>query len=123
MISFQVQINGQTVCTAGVGDFGVLTAILSFVRNRQQDQSASGSESVAGLQIGGLISGSTGLDENVNWGQHKVTVGDEIRIFVKDIMSVDEPQERTTRDPVTELERTKTHYEWLLREFDKEIKS
>ena len=32
MVCFEVHINGVTVCTAGVGDLGVLSAILTWVK-------------------------------------------------------------------------------------------
>ncbi len=123
MICFQVEINGKKICTAGVGDFGVLTTVVSFVRNRKQNRPAPDGAGQVKLDVSGTASLSDGVEENVNWAGSTLNVGDEIRITLVDAIQADEPVQRTTRDPVLELERTKAHYEWLISEFEKEIRA
>lgn len=123
MICFQVEINGKKLCTAGVGEFGVLTTVLSLVRNRQQAHSVGEDTVEAQLKVGGTTSLSDSVDENVEWTSSSLNVGDEVRIMITDQLQPDDPTQRTTRDPALELERTKTHYEWLITELRKEVEA
>src|SRR5207244_13340347 len=61
MIAFEVSLNRKRVCTAGVPDFGVLSAILSWVR-RRPDQSRGGKtiEEELTAEVGGLHSEVSG---------------------------------------------------------------
>src|SRR5258708_537572 len=104
MICFQVEINGKKFCTAGVGEFGVLTSVLSMVRNRQN---VEGTESKAPAQFktGGMTNVSDRVDENVEWDSASLDVGDEIRITITDSQP-DDPAQRTPREPTLELGNT-----------------
>lgn len=67
MKCFEVTINGEKVCTAGVGDDGVLTSIVSFVkRNTASDESAesqnNGCSESLDLRVGGLANRELGCD-------------------------------------------------------------
>ena len=123
MICFQVEINGKKFCTAGVGEFGVMTTVLSLVRNRQQTRSAAEDTPQTQLKISGTTSLSDSVDENVDWASSSLYVGDEIRITIADGLQPDDPVQKTRRDPALELERTKAHYEWLITELEKEVEA
>lgn len=123
MICFQVEINGKKLCTAGVGEFGVLTTVLSLVRDRQQARSVGEGTAKAQLKVGGTTSLSDNVDENVEWTSSSLNVGDEVRITVTDQVQPDDPTQRTIRDPALELERTKAHYQWLITELEKEVEA
>lgn len=123
MICFRVEINGKKLCTAGVGEFGVLTTVLSLVRNRQQAHSVGEGAAEAQLKVSGTTSLTDSNDENVEWTGSSLNVGDEVRITVTDQLQPDDPTQRTTRDPALELERTKAHYEWLITELEKEVET
>lgn len=123
MICFQVEINGKKLCTAGVGEFGVLTTVLSLVRNRQQGHSIDEDTAKVQLRVGGTTSLKDSVDESVEWTSSSLNVGDEVRVTVTDQLQPDDPTERTRRDPALELERTKAHYEWLISELEKEIEA
>jgi hypothetical protein len=119
MICFQVEINGEKLCIAGVGEYGVLTTVLSYVRNREQGHLEEKAQ--AELKVGGTMSLKDSVDENVEWNGKSLTVGDEIRIVITDHLQPDHPTQRATRDPALELEKTKAHYEWLMLELEKEV--
>lgn len=123
MICFQVEINGKKLCTAGVGEFGALTTVLSWVRNRQHADTTGEDTEAAQLRVGGSTSLSAGVDENVEWASSGLNVGDEVRVTVIDQLQPDDPTQRTIRDPALELERTKAHYEWLIGELEKEVEA
>ena len=53
MICFEVQINGERMGRAGIGEFGVLTSGITWVNNHQQRSLEDGVERVS-LDVGGL---------------------------------------------------------------------
>jgi hypothetical protein len=110
MICFEIELNGQKACTAGVGQFGVLTTTLSWVRNREQGSDAK--EVV--LNVGGLTDDNAGEDEFVDWIQERLTVGTEIKIKIIDAQECDEPSKRNIRDPADRVEKAREYYEQLL---------
>ena len=67
MICFEVWVNGEKICLAGVGESGVLNAIIDG-GNKQRKSN---------LHIGGLVN-----DEYVRWTEkgHYREVGDELTI-------------------------------------------
>ncbi|HYX72296.1 MAG TPA: hypothetical protein VE732_05965, partial [Nitrososphaera sp.] len=74
MICFEIQINGQKACQAGVGESGVLTSVLSWVGNHQHGESDNRSVT---LNVGGLAHTESSKDEFVDWVKKKLSVGDE----------------------------------------------
>ena len=66
MIAFEVSLNGKVVSTAGVKDFGVLTAILSWVR-RRSDKARDGKtiEEQLTFEVSGLDSHNPDLSEHL----------------------------------------------------------
>jgi len=53
MTCFEVEVNGKKVCVAGVGEFGVLTATLSWVRNRHQSSTTTEAVAEIAFSVGG----------------------------------------------------------------------
>ena len=87
MIAFVVSLNGQRVCTIGIGDSGVLSAHVNWV----------GRPGEAGdlfLGIGGL---DTRTDQHIRWPDlPELEVGDTVTIQVIEADTVDPPTERKT---------------------------
>jgi hypothetical protein len=88
MHAFEVFVNGKKVCVAGIGNDGVLTAIITHAPFRRRRESR--------LRVGGLISP---LDEHVSWVEAMLRPGDEVRVKVVETEIVDKPSERFPRDP------------------------
>ncbi len=85
MRAFEVYLNNQKLCLAGVGDRGVLSAHVTW-------NTGDANESLE-LETGGLI--STNM-EFVSWiRQRPLSVGDHVRISVVEANSVDEPKPDT----------------------------
>ena len=89
MIAFEVSRNGVKLCTAGIGNFGVLTAIISWVAHdpesltRLVDQGLLElSPTEMALDVGGLKSFLSGDSESLKWTGAKLSVGDEIVIRI-----------------------------------------
>jgi hypothetical protein len=109
MIAFEVFLNGNKVCTAGVGDLGVLTAMLTWVRREGKNTESKESRNVEEeltLNVGGFVSSK---NEHVRWTDDKLTVGDEVCIRIINLESVDPPSVRSTEDPA-EIERRQERY-------------
>jgi hypothetical protein len=113
MIAFKVYVNGKKRCVAGIGDDGVLAAIVNSVRRKGKDDLA--------LEMGGLISHTL---EHVKWLQQEhLRVGDRIKLEIIETDSVDEPVKRYRTDPRKEVaaqksyvRRTAKHLGWKIQE-------
>jgi len=99
MRAFKIQLNGERLCIAGVGDDGVLSAIVDCVTRPKGTDSS--------LFVGGLHSPTA---EHVRWVQHKrLRAGDEIRIKVVDVASVDAPKKKYRTHPAETLSAKKRY--------------
>jgi hypothetical protein len=96
MIAFVVSVNGQRVCTIGVGDSGILGAHVSWVGRPEEPGDLE-------LGIGGL---DTRTDEHVRWPHPpEIKVGDTVTIQVIETDTVDAPTDRKTPAQLREEER------------------
>src|SRR5262249_14974126 len=105
MIAFEVHLNGKRICTAGVGDIGVLTSSLAW-RGSQPCQ--KGGPSVAEylrLDVGGLAQSG----DRLRWLDRKLKRGDTVSIKVVEADCVDKPQERECPNPTADLRRQKQY--------------
>ena len=117
MIAFEVFLNGNKVCRAGVGDLGVLTTVLSWVRRegRNTETREPGKiEEELTLNVSGLLSSK---NEHVRWSESKVTIGDEVRVRVVSAESVDPPDDRSTEDPAADIGRQERYVEQMAKRF------
>jgi hypothetical protein len=98
MRTFEVFLNGERLCVAGIDGDGVLSAILTSVRVKARDE--------LGLAVGGFVSATR---EQVNWTRVDLKVGDEVRVRILESASADEPETRERPDPEHDLERQKNY--------------
>jgi hypothetical protein len=106
MRAFEVNLNGKRLCLAGIGDDGVLNAMVEhFVGKGWNYQT---------LLVGGLIS-PTG--EHVTWKRRRLKIGDEVRIKIVESVSVDRPRERLRLDPRDEVKRQKKYVREMAKKF------
>lgn len=82
MRAFKVQINGRNICTAGLGDLGVLTAILSWVKRESE------ADEEFHLGVGGLRNPE---GDHANWKCPPVQVGDQIVLRIIETTRVTKP--------------------------------
>ena len=98
MIAFEIHLNGEKLCLASVGEYGVLSQTLSWVERKRDDQQTERKTPQPHLHIGGLVD-----DEHVYWIKSRnVNVGDEITLKILDVQSADEPVHRETAETDTE---------------------
>lgn len=86
MNAFIVTVNGQPVCTAGIGADGVMSVIVGSGRR--------GEFSDFHFHVGGLESST---EEHVRWPTPDLSVGDEITIRIIETDEIDVPQQRYKR--------------------------
>lgn len=89
MIAFEVWVNGEKKCTAGVGDEGVLTVIVNGPDHPH-------------LSVGGLSG-----EEHLRWLKRgfMLKVGDEVTVRVVETEAVDEPVDRYRSETREEKEK------------------
>jgi hypothetical protein len=95
MRAFELYVNGKRICVAGVGDKGVLTAL---VAGRHKEKAEAG--------VSGLVSAT---DEHVEWTRKRLKTGDEVRIKIVEVDAVDRPKKRYRSDPIGELAARKQY--------------
>lgn len=82
MICFEVYVNGEKICLAGVGESGVLSSIVSWGGRQGRP------EIKPDLHIGGLVD-----KEHVAWTKkmYNLEVGDEVTLKIVEADTADEP--------------------------------
>ena len=120
---FQIYLNGKKISTAGVGDLGVLSAVISWVRRKGEHTLAKQPDCVEeelSLQVGGLISPT---EEHVRWLDRGLKVGDEVRIAIAEAAKVDRPSHRQPRDRAKELRSQKRYVREMAKKFGWKIQT
>ncbi len=92
MRTFEVSLNGKKLCTAGVGDDGVLTVIVGSVSRK----SARRGQEDLWLDVGGLV---RSREEGILWQHRRLRCGDEIRVKVAEAEAVSKPRRPKPADP------------------------
>ena len=111
MIAFEITINGKNVCTAGIGERGVLytdliSTLLWVKRNpdlRSEDMpEEEWIEEELELSVRGVISHDKNVNEHLRWIVPSLSIGDEIVIRILNQPACDEPTERRRYNPKQE---------------------
>ena len=114
MKAVEVLISGHRACLAGVGDDGVLSAIVNWVGGSDRDEYF--------LSVGGLDSRS---DEHLRWDVPSIGVGAEVLVRLVEVSAVDPPDERVRHDKQTcaaeYRERLRECGEWLTPDERREV--
>ena len=90
MLAFEIHVNGKRVCTAGIGEPGVLSAILNWIGSEPRKGAQKADES-ASIRVGGLVSST---EEHVTWVRRDLRRGDEVVIRVVETEHADRPRQR-----------------------------
>jgi len=101
---FEVVINDQPPIVAGRRDLKVLTAILSFVSDKDELE----------LHVGGMVDRS----DDVSWLDREMRTGDVVMIRIVDSEQPDEPVTRRRSDPELDAKREREYYEHLRRKYE-----
>jgi len=91
MRAFEISLNGEKLCLAGIGDDGVLTTIVHLASRH--------SEGGFFLEVGGLISRTK---EHVNWTNLRaLNVGDNVQVKIIETDAADKPIDKYRLDPTS----------------------
>ena len=103
MIAFELHLNGDKLCRAGIGNKGVLSAIVTLATRTMP--TGARDESLF-CNVGGLINPE---GRHVSWvNQKPLAVGDKVQVTIVEADSVDEYQKRDLEDDMR-LRQTKEH--------------
>lgn len=100
VICFEVYRNGKKLCTAGVGDYGVLSTIvtraaISPQAHRRRHPRIAPTPPDLYLHVGGAPERTPAEPfEHWIWKTRKLAVGDDIRIRVVESAVADKPRKR-----------------------------
>ena len=97
MIAFEIVVNGERVCTAGVdSDFGMLATVLSWTKRDLDRLPGEIRSEVPAEDLKMIISGQKSLGEkdfeNLQWQGRQLKPGDEVRIRIIQADQVDAPE-------------------------------
>src|SRR5689334_17615787 len=83
MRAFDVYLNGKRLCIAGIGEDGVLNAMVNCIVKNGADHMS--------MNVGGLKSST---EEHIRWNADRLMlgVGDEVLVKIIEAESVDKPQ-------------------------------
>ncbi len=94
---FQIIINGEETCTAGIKDYGVLSAIFSWVLRDPAKYDSKKHPSLekftaeeTSFHIGGMLNNGS----HVEWIKREIKPGDEITIKILEPGEYDEPKKK-----------------------------
>jgi hypothetical protein len=111
MRAFNVSLNEKQLCVAGVGDRGVLSAIVSWVAGDRGEDLF--------LQVGGLAN-----EEHRDWVRQKpLQVGDEVRVTIVETGSSDKPGRKRVIDPAETLKAKKNYVRRMAKELGWKIQT
>ena len=97
MIAFEVSVNGQRLCTAGVGDYGLLHAEVAWKLN---DAARVAKGQPAGEMLNVSLAG-IGVDStNYRRPHAPLRPGDEVLVRICETSAVDAPSESRPHLPV-----------------------
>jgi hypothetical protein len=111
MRALEIHVNGKRLCTAGIGDDGVLTAIVRSVLRPIQVTSRKRTpraQEDLGLDVGGF---NPAILEHVRWKCSKLRNGDEVRIKIIETDRPDKPSSRERTDPDKAINAEKRYVE------------
>jgi hypothetical protein len=125
MVCFEVYRNNVRLCRAGIGELGVLTAILTWVSHHPETLARWKSQGIeeteptrlefTGNGLGGK--GDADAGEHLKWVGTDVSTGDEIRIRIVDAPDADPPLRRYSDEPGFIKQKKKEYVRETAKEF------
>lgn len=101
MIAFEIELNGESLGTAGANDLSVLTAIVTAVGKLGRDSTGAYQREHhydIELTVGGLTSRAEGSpDEHLDWIKRALKTGDVVTVRLVEAEAADAPISSTPR--------------------------
>ena len=114
---FDVFVNDQRLCRAGVGRYGVLDTIVSWAKLTGQ-AAAEARRRNAPVEELRLHVGGLNRNTHYRWVQRALRVDDRISVTVGSARSPDKPAFSTVDDPRVREQRERQYYERLKQKFE-----
>jgi hypothetical protein len=116
MIAFEIFVNGERRGTAGIGDLGVLSAILTWVRRAPQNsRNGKSFEEELTLSVGGYHENTSS-----DWVNEKLSVADSVTVNVISTDKVDAPKRTRHEDPDRAEKSERRYFEQLKKKYSSE---
>ena len=111
MRTLEIVLNGRKLCAAGVGDSGVLTAIVTWrFRTGEWGKAKSSRRTQDDLRLDVL--GLNDLTaEDIRWRNRPLRIGDEVRIRIGEAERATRPASRERSDPALAEKAEKRYVE------------
>jgi len=118
---FEIYINNKKVCTASIGDDGVLSSILTLAK--RSHKKVDGVERKLPkeelyIEVGAYMTKSNSQSEHVKWLNQELNLGDLIQIKIIDTQEPDTPTERRPENPKDIEVKERAYYEKLKKKFE-----
>jgi hypothetical protein len=120
MLSFDVRLNGTSLCRAGVGKAGVLTATVSWVGGSPEAARPGGrtEQGETELDVGGLVT-ANGDHIFLKWLTRALAPGDEVKLRVVEADVVDPPASKVVEKRNWVEKQEKAYYEKMKRKYER----
>ena len=133
MLCFEIHRNGEKLCTAGIGEFGVLTANVSWVAHNPEKLArwvAKGITEAEAVRLQLSVGGLTPRDRAtppvspvyLKWVETSLASGDEIKIRLVNGAASDPPLSQYQGNPATDAEQKKEYVRSMAKELGWEIR-
>ncbi len=118
MKAFEIYINGEKRCTAGIGDLGHLIAHVIWVKRTERVNGKTKLKSEElGIRVSGGFTVSDGGREDLEWVREALVVGDEISIKIIESDQISSPGARRRTEPDIGEEAQRRYYERHKKQF------
>ena len=106
MTAFEIHLNGQEKCVAGLNEAGVVVSAITWVRGKNGEDLS--------FRVGGLVSRTK---KHVHWLQRPLKAGDEVRIVVVEKARADRPKVNRSESKAARQKRERESIEKKAAEF------
>ena len=109
-VAFDIFVNGKKPCRAGVGELGVISAGVSWVRRAASTSENAGATSEElFLDVGGLYHDAAGSNLHPHWAHVRLAPGDRVNVRIVRAASFD-PASRVSVSTAADIKRGEERY-------------
>ena len=114
MRAFEIYLNGRKLCTAGLGEAGVVTSAITWVRGPNPKEPEG-----MDFRVGGLVSRTNTF---IDWMHRRLREGDEVRVLVCQKTKVSKPKKTRTESATSKKKRQLVYLKRMAKNLGYELK-